>query len=160
MISYISLCSYCVLCMQGGVVYSNKVMVVSSIHSKDRIIRSFSHGLESTLAIHKWVTCLFHSFEWISRFFLIINLNAHQMRYFIDNHGYLKKQPMFLLILPFVLGKNCWLPLTGLMILYGILPKTSFFQRSILRRILMGKLFAKLHWGSTLGSLEMVLPLL
>ncbi|RWR77895.1 putative starch synthase 4, chloroplastic/amyloplastic isoform X1 [Cinnamomum micranthum f. kanehirae] len=37
----------------GGVVYSNKVMVVSAIHSKDRIIRSFSHGLESTLAIHR-----------------------------------------------------------------------------------------------------------
>lgn len=159
MISYISLCSYCVLCMQGGVVYSNKVMVVSSIHSKDRIIRSFSHGLESTLAIHKWVTCLFHSFEWISRFFLIINLNAHQMFSLIIMVIW-KTQPMFLLILPFVLGKNCWLPLTGLMILYGILPKTSFFQRSILQRILMGKLFAKLHWGSTLGSLEMFLPLL
>eukprot|EP00268_Persea_americana_P010070 TRINITY_DN1404_c1_g1_i1.p1 TRINITY_DN1404_c1_g1~~TRINITY_DN1404_c1_g1_i1.p1 ORF type:complete len:694 (-),score=123.12 TRINITY_DN1404_c1_g1_i1:359-2440(-) len=39
--------------LKGGVVYSNKVMVVSAIHSKDRIIRSFSHGLESTLAIHR-----------------------------------------------------------------------------------------------------------
>lgn len=39
--------------LKGGVVYSNKVMLVSSIHSKDRIIRNLSHGLESTLAIHK-----------------------------------------------------------------------------------------------------------
>ncbi|KAH9712535.1 glyco-transf 5 domain-containing protein [Citrus sinensis] len=38
--------------LKGGVVYSNKVVIVSSMHSKSRIIRSLSHGLESTLAIH------------------------------------------------------------------------------------------------------------
>ncbi|CAK7339678.1 unnamed protein product [Dovyalis caffra] len=39
--------------LKGGVVYSNKVAMVSSMYSKGRIIRSFSHGLEPTLAIHK-----------------------------------------------------------------------------------------------------------
>ncbi|XP_062143993.1 probable starch synthase 4, chloroplastic/amyloplastic isoform X2 [Alnus glutinosa] len=39
--------------LKGGVVYSNKVVIMSSIHSKGRIIRSFSHGLEHTLSIHK-----------------------------------------------------------------------------------------------------------
>lgn len=38
---------------QGGVVYSNKVVIVASLHSKSRIIGSFSHGLEATLSIHK-----------------------------------------------------------------------------------------------------------
>ncbi|KAF8406149.1 hypothetical protein HHK36_008229 [Tetracentron sinense] len=39
--------------LKGGVVYSNKVVMMSSVHSKGRVIRSLSHGLESTLAIHK-----------------------------------------------------------------------------------------------------------
>ncbi|XP_068657695.1 uncharacterized protein [Aristolochia californica] len=39
--------------LKGGVVYANKVVIVSTIHSKDRIIRTLSHGLESTLASHK-----------------------------------------------------------------------------------------------------------
>ncbi|XP_077219550.1 UDP-Glycosyltransferase superfamily protein [Tasmannia lanceolata] len=39
--------------LKGGVVYSNKVLVVSSILSKEMAIHSSSHGLESTLAIHK-----------------------------------------------------------------------------------------------------------
>ncbi|XP_057491634.1 probable starch synthase 4, chloroplastic/amyloplastic isoform X2 [Actinidia eriantha] len=39
--------------LKGGIVYSNKVITMSSIHSKDLIIRSLSHGLEPTLAIHK-----------------------------------------------------------------------------------------------------------
>ncbi|KAJ4965431.1 hypothetical protein NE237_017280 [Protea cynaroides] len=39
--------------LKGGVVYSNKVVVMSSIQSKSRIIHSLSHGLESTLSIHK-----------------------------------------------------------------------------------------------------------
>ncbi|KAJ4714627.1 Starch synthase, chloroplastic/amyloplastic [Melia azedarach] len=39
--------------LKGGVVYSNKFVIVSSMHSKGRIIRSSSHGLESTLAIHQ-----------------------------------------------------------------------------------------------------------
>ncbi|KAI8534655.1 hypothetical protein RHMOL_Rhmol10G0106900 [Rhododendron molle] len=38
--------------LKGGIVYSNKVLL-SSIHSKGLIIRSLSHGLEPTLAIHK-----------------------------------------------------------------------------------------------------------
>ncbi|XP_021273834.1 probable starch synthase 4, chloroplastic/amyloplastic isoform X3 [Herrania umbratica] len=37
--------------LKGGVVYSNKVVVMSSMDSKGRIIRS-SHGLEHTLALH------------------------------------------------------------------------------------------------------------
>ncbi|XP_059435939.1 probable starch synthase 4, chloroplastic/amyloplastic isoform X1 [Corylus avellana] len=39
--------------LKGGVVYSNKILIMSSIHSKGRIIRSFSHGLEHTLSTHK-----------------------------------------------------------------------------------------------------------
>lgn len=39
--------------LQGGIVYSNKVILLSSIHSKGLIICSLSHGLEPTLAIHK-----------------------------------------------------------------------------------------------------------
>ncbi|KAK9110928.1 hypothetical protein Scep_018447 [Stephania cephalantha] len=39
--------------LKGGVVYSNEVVIMSSIHSKGKIIRSLSHGLEPTLAIHK-----------------------------------------------------------------------------------------------------------
>ncbi|KAG5528211.1 hypothetical protein RHGRI_028972 [Rhododendron griersonianum] len=38
--------------LKGGIVYSNKVILLSSIHSKGLIIRSLSHGLEPTLAIH------------------------------------------------------------------------------------------------------------
>ncbi|KAK1269511.1 hypothetical protein QJS04_geneDACA005367 [Acorus gramineus] len=39
--------------LKGGIVYSNKVVAVSSFHSKERIIRSATAGLESTLAIHR-----------------------------------------------------------------------------------------------------------
>ncbi|CAK9150598.1 unnamed protein product [Ilex paraguariensis] len=39
--------------LKGGVVYSNKVIIMSSMHSKDQIICGLSHGLEPTLAIHK-----------------------------------------------------------------------------------------------------------
>ncbi|KAK8305052.1 hypothetical protein V6Z12_D03G035800 [Gossypium hirsutum] len=39
--------------LKGGVVYSNKVIVMSSMHSKGRIIHSMSHGLEPTLSMHK-----------------------------------------------------------------------------------------------------------
>ncbi|KAM7265802.1 hypothetical protein ACFE04_003485 [Oxalis oulophora] len=39
--------------LKGGVVYSNKVVILSSMHSKDKIIQSLSHGLEPTLTIHK-----------------------------------------------------------------------------------------------------------
>uniref|UniRef100_A0A2N9HAX3 starch synthase n=1 Tax=Fagus sylvatica TaxID=28930 RepID=A0A2N9HAX3_FAGSY len=37
----------------GGIVYSNKVVIMSSMHSKSRIISSFSHGLDPTLSTHK-----------------------------------------------------------------------------------------------------------
>ncbi|KAH9664155.1 glyco-transf 5 domain-containing protein [Citrus sinensis] len=54
--------------LKGGVVYSNKVVIVSSMHSKGRIIRSLSHGLESTLAIHQdkllVAPCGFDSSTW------------------------------------------------------------------------------------------------
>lgn len=39
--------------LQGGVVYSNKVVVMSSIYSEGRIIQGLGHGLEPTLASHK-----------------------------------------------------------------------------------------------------------
>ncbi|XP_057983646.1 probable starch synthase 4, chloroplastic/amyloplastic [Malania oleifera] len=39
--------------LKGGVVYSNKVVIMSFMHSKGRFIRSLNHGLEPTLAIHK-----------------------------------------------------------------------------------------------------------
>ncbi|KAG8384202.1 hypothetical protein BUALT_Bualt04G0093500 [Buddleja alternifolia] len=39
--------------LKGGVVYSNKVIVMSSAQSKGRIINELGHGLELTLAIHK-----------------------------------------------------------------------------------------------------------
>ncbi|KAJ4776332.1 Glycogen synthase [Rhynchospora pubera] len=39
--------------LKGGIVYSNKVVVMSTIHSRERIIHSLSCGLEPTLAIHK-----------------------------------------------------------------------------------------------------------
>ncbi|WCJ32053.1 Glycogen synthase [Euphorbia peplus] len=38
--------------LKGGLVYSNKVVVVSSLHSKGRIISNLSHGLEHTLSLH------------------------------------------------------------------------------------------------------------
>ncbi|GAB4847172.1 hypothetical protein Ancab_026183 [Ancistrocladus abbreviatus] len=39
--------------LKGGVVYSNKVVVLSSMHSKGRILWSLGDGLEPTLATHK-----------------------------------------------------------------------------------------------------------
>ncbi|XP_010023404.2 glycogen synthase isoform X2 [Eucalyptus grandis] len=39
--------------LKGGIVYSNKVVIISSMHSKGRIIRYFGYGLEPTLATHK-----------------------------------------------------------------------------------------------------------
>ncbi|XP_059642436.1 probable starch synthase 4, chloroplastic/amyloplastic isoform X2 [Cornus florida] len=39
--------------LKGGIVYSNKVIKVSSMHSKGQIIHGLSHGLEPTLALHK-----------------------------------------------------------------------------------------------------------
>ncbi|KAF5961002.1 hypothetical protein HYC85_002211 [Camellia sinensis] len=39
--------------LKGGIVYSNKVVIMSSMHSKGLIIHSLSYGLESTLAVHK-----------------------------------------------------------------------------------------------------------
>ncbi|KAK4772631.1 hypothetical protein SAY86_014406 [Trapa natans] len=39
--------------LKGGVVYSNKVIIMSSLHSKGRILCNFGHGLETTLELHK-----------------------------------------------------------------------------------------------------------
>lgn len=39
--------------LKDGVVYANKVIVMSSIHSKDQIISTLSHGLECALGTHK-----------------------------------------------------------------------------------------------------------
>ncbi|KAJ6319544.1 hypothetical protein OIU78_015045 [Salix suchowensis] len=53
---------------RGGLVYSNKVVIVSSMYSKERIISSFSHRLEPTLDIHKdkllVSPCGFDNFTW------------------------------------------------------------------------------------------------
>ncbi|KAL6498491.1 hypothetical protein OROHE_026588 [Orobanche hederae] len=38
--------------LKGGVVYSNKVIIMSSVNTKDRIISALGHGLEPTLDIH------------------------------------------------------------------------------------------------------------
>ncbi|KAK1439056.1 hypothetical protein QVD17_04871 [Tagetes erecta] len=39
--------------LKAGVVYSNKVIVMSSIHTKDQIVGTLSHGLEFALDTHK-----------------------------------------------------------------------------------------------------------
>ncbi|KAK3159410.1 hypothetical protein QOZ80_2AG0149770 [Eleusine coracana subsp. coracana] len=39
--------------MKGGIVYSNKVVLVSSTYSKDFLIQDLRHGLEATLTAHK-----------------------------------------------------------------------------------------------------------
>jgi len=38
--------------LQGGVVYSNRVVIMSSIHPKHAIVRNLSHELEPTLNVH------------------------------------------------------------------------------------------------------------
>ncbi|XP_023003519.1 probable starch synthase 4, chloroplastic/amyloplastic isoform X3 [Cucurbita maxima] len=54
--------------MKGGIVYSNKVAIMSSTHSKGHIIHSSSHGLETTLNMHKdkllVSPCGFESSSW------------------------------------------------------------------------------------------------
>ncbi|MED6205458.1 hypothetical protein PIB30_118460 [Stylosanthes scabra] len=39
--------------LQGGVVYSNRVLIMSSVHPKHTIVHNLSHGLEPTLNIHR-----------------------------------------------------------------------------------------------------------
>ncbi|PAN08830.1 hypothetical protein PAHAL_1G439200 [Panicum hallii] len=39
--------------LKGGIVYSNKVILMSSIHSRDVLTRGLRHGLETTLTVHK-----------------------------------------------------------------------------------------------------------
>ncbi|CAA3016556.1 Hypothetical predicted protein [Olea europaea subsp. europaea] len=39
--------------LKGGVVFSNKVIIMTSIQSKDQIISGLGHGLQPTLTIHK-----------------------------------------------------------------------------------------------------------
>ena len=39
--------------MQGGIVYSNKVVLMSSTHSKDALIQGSRQGLQSALTTHK-----------------------------------------------------------------------------------------------------------
>ncbi|XP_021273835.1 probable starch synthase 4, chloroplastic/amyloplastic isoform X4 [Herrania umbratica] len=71
--------------LKGGVVYSNKVVVMSSMDSKGRIIRS-SHGLEHTLALHKEkllvAPCGFDNSTWdpSKDNFLPVNYSAENMR--------------------------------------------------------------------------------
>ncbi|XWS33422.1 hypothetical protein CRYUN_Cryun22dG0081200 [Craigia yunnanensis] len=72
--------------LKGGVVYSNKVVVMSSMHSKGRIIRSMSHGLEPTLALHKEklivAPCGFDNSTWdpSTDKFLPVNYSTENMR--------------------------------------------------------------------------------
>ncbi|XAR51436.1 hypothetical protein NMG60_11006067 [Bertholletia excelsa] len=72
--------------LKGGIVYSNKVIIMSSLHSKDRIIRNLSHGLEATLAIHKDKLQVapygFDNFAWnpSSDHFLPQNYSADDMK--------------------------------------------------------------------------------
>ncbi|KAJ7953465.1 Starch synthase, chloroplastic/amyloplastic [Quillaja saponaria] len=71
--------------LKGGVVYSNKV-VISSIHSKHRIIHSPSHGLEPSLNIHKdklvVAPCGFDKLTWdpSKDYFLPENYSAENMK--------------------------------------------------------------------------------
>lgn len=46
---------YSFVFVQAGVVYSNNVIIMSSMQTKGQIIHARSHGLESTLTIHKYV---------------------------------------------------------------------------------------------------------
>lgn len=39
--------------LKGGIVYSNKVVLMSSTHSRDVLIQGLGHGLEETLTTHK-----------------------------------------------------------------------------------------------------------
>nr|CAB3451433.1 unnamed protein product [Digitaria exilis] len=39
--------------LKGGIVYSNKVILMSSVHSSDVLMRDPRHGLEATLTAHK-----------------------------------------------------------------------------------------------------------
>ncbi|PUZ78155.1 hypothetical protein GQ55_1G430000 [Panicum hallii var. hallii] len=39
--------------LKGGIIYSNKVILMSSIHSRDVLTRGLRHGLETTLTVHK-----------------------------------------------------------------------------------------------------------
>lgn len=41
--------------LQGGVVYSNNVIIMSALQTKGWIISALAHGLEPTLAIHRYV---------------------------------------------------------------------------------------------------------
>ncbi|XP_024180515.1 probable starch synthase 4, chloroplastic/amyloplastic isoform X2 [Rosa chinensis] len=45
--------SHLVNILKGGVVYSNNVVIMSSVLSKGRVIHTLSHGLDPTLNIHK-----------------------------------------------------------------------------------------------------------
>ncbi|KAE8706994.1 putative starch synthase 4 [Hibiscus syriacus] len=71
--------------LKGGIVYSNKVIVMSSMHSKGRIIHSMSHGLETTLALHKEKLlvspCGFDNSTWdpSTDKFLPVNFSAEYM---------------------------------------------------------------------------------
>ncbi|XWS41702.1 hypothetical protein CRYUN_Cryun17cG0105400 [Craigia yunnanensis] len=72
--------------LKGGIVYSNKVVVMSAMHSKGRIIRSMSHGLEPTLALHKGkllvAPCGFDNSIWDPAVdkFLPVNYSRENMR--------------------------------------------------------------------------------
>lgn len=66
--------------MQGGVVYSNKVIIMSSVHTKGHIISALGHGLEPTLAIHKYVL-LFKNYEQLVPTF-------KTLQHYFPNHHY------------------------------------------------------------------------
>lgn len=65
------------LCFQGGIIYSNKVVVMSPIYSGERLIHSLSYGLEPTLAIHKWVYALRYFINYYRDLFAMKKLVYH-----------------------------------------------------------------------------------
>ncbi|KAK7252473.1 hypothetical protein RIF29_36435 [Crotalaria pallida] len=71
--------------LKGGVVYSNRVVVMSSIHTKHRVVHNLSHGLEPTLNVHKDKLAIapygFDKSTWdpSTDYFLPENFNAEKM---------------------------------------------------------------------------------
>lgn len=52
-VHHVTFCSF--VFVQAGVVYSNNIIIMSSMQTQGQIIHATSHGLEPTLTIHKYV---------------------------------------------------------------------------------------------------------
>lgn len=128
---------------QGGVVYSNKVVIMSSILSKGRVIHSLSHGLDPTLSIYKWVG------QSNARAGFSISLILFEVSYI---------ESIVTLFFHLLSGTSWLFLLVDLTIPPGIHPKTTLFPKSSVSKIWKEKQFAKLYCSSTLGYLSMLLP--